>query len=173
MSETSKYARIERERRFLLAACPVELDASGYREIEDLYVAGTHLRLRRICRDSDIEHKLTQKVMIDATRCSITTIYLDEREYTALTTLPGRKLQKRRYRYQDVATTFAIDVYGAGLSGLTLAEVEAASDATLRAIAPPPFRHVEVTNRPEFRGDYLAGPDHGRAMALARRLLAS
>jgi len=44
-----KYARIERERRFLLATPPAGIDlAAGYRQLDDLYLEGTRLRLRSV-----------------------------------------------------------------------------------------------------------------------------
>jgi hypothetical protein len=50
LAETSvKYARIERERRFLVRAMPPDLDLDlGFREIRDRYIDGTNLRLRQV-----------------------------------------------------------------------------------------------------------------------------
>jgi CYTH domain-containing protein len=173
MSHTSKYAHIERERRFLLAVPAGELGALPFREIEDLYVVGTRLRLRRICAEGSFEHKLTQKVLVDATRCSITNTYLNVHEYEMLTSLPGRKLalRKRRYRYPGDAGAWSIDAFHDRLGGLILGEIEAATDAALAAIGPPPFRYLEVTERAEFRGDYLAEADPAQVLELAWRLL--
>ena len=43
-----KYARIERERRFLLAGPPPAAAVTARRRITDRYLPGTRLRLRRI-----------------------------------------------------------------------------------------------------------------------------
>ena len=59
-----KYARIERERRFLLASAPAEDLVTRRRQITDRYILGTRLRLRRV-RDLSTdacELKLTQKI---------------------------------------------------------------------------------------------------------------
>jgi hypothetical protein len=60
-----KYARIERERRFLLARAPAGLDGdAGYRELDDLYLESSSLRLRaaRAADGSILELKLSQPV---------------------------------------------------------------------------------------------------------------
>jgi hypothetical protein len=58
-----KYARVERERRFLLAGPPATI-AAAPRQITDRYVTGTRLRLRRVGHPGGgpSEFKLTQKV---------------------------------------------------------------------------------------------------------------
>ncbi|MGP0076379.1 MAG: hypothetical protein ACLPWF_31070 [Bryobacteraceae bacterium] len=45
MRLSSKYARIERERRFLLDRFPVAASVVGIRRITDRYIDGTGLRL--------------------------------------------------------------------------------------------------------------------------------
>lgn len=172
MSGQSKYARIERERRFLLAERPVALDALSHCYIEDRYIANSRLRLRRVRGQDGVEYKLTQKLPIDGMRGSITTIYLDGNEFDLLVGLPGGTLTKRRYHYRYAATTFGIDVFEGRLDRLVLAEAEAETDAQLDTTPNPPFRNIEVTDRPEFRGDFLAGPNGPAALELARRLWA-
>jgi CYTH domain-containing protein len=173
MSDQSKYARIERERRFLLAGPPAGLDALTCRDIEDRYLANSGLRLRWVGGQDGVQYKLTQKRAIDSTRGWITTIYLDRNEFNLLAALPGRVLRKRRYRYPHAGTLFAIDVFEAPLDGLVLAEAEAATDAQLGVLPELPLRNIEVTERPEFRGDYLAGPSGQMVPGLARRLWGS
>src|ERR1700729_1819137 len=59
-----KYARIERERRFLLAGPPPPMAVTGRHRITDRYLPGTRLRLRRIdnLNRGEREFKFTQKV---------------------------------------------------------------------------------------------------------------
>ena len=59
-----KYARIERERRFLLGGPPSPAAVTGRRRITDRYLPGTRLRLRRIdyLHSGDSQFKFTQKV---------------------------------------------------------------------------------------------------------------
>lgn len=63
---------------------------------------------------------------------------------------------KQRYRYDWEGFWFGIDVFGAQLSGLVLAEVEAATDEELFRIPVPDFVCQEVTNAVFFTGGNLA-----------------
>jgi CYTH domain-containing protein len=177
LSKLLKYARIEDERRFLLAALPAELDPGrGYERISDLYLDGTRLRLRlvRAPAGAVVERKLTQKLSDPegaAARRIITSVYLDAAEYALLARLPGRRLEKRRHRIASGAHTFAIDVFEGALAGLVLAELELASEAELTALPVPRFAHCEVTALPLFTGGALAGADPLLVLAEARRLL--
>jgi len=173
MRDQSKYARIERERRFLLVGRPDGLEALPHHDIDDRYITNTRLRLRRVRSNESVAYKLTQKLAIDATHGSITTIYLDANEFARLVALPGGTLTKRRYHYSYAATTFGIDVFEGRLDGLVLAEAEAETDAQLDTTPTLPFRNIEVTGRPEFRGDCLAGSNGPEALVLARRLWAN
>jgi hypothetical protein len=92
-----KYARIERERRFLLAEPPQPAAVTVRRHITDRYLPGTRLRLRRseglpggVC-----ELKLTQKVPSDRSgpvQGLITNTYLSPAEYELLASLPAATL---------------------------------------------------------------------------------
>ncbi len=178
MSKLLKYARVERERRFLLAAPPARIDpATGYRQIDDLYLEGTRLRLRSVTSHEGerIEQQLNQKLPApggDPAHRIITSVYLDPAEYQALAVLPGRRLAKRRYDYGHAGHTFGVDVFGGPLAGLLLAEIELDAEAELRAVPLPSFAHCEVTEQALFTGGELVRADPARVLAEARRLLA-
>jgi hypothetical protein len=81
-----RYARVERERRFLLAEPPSASGTTAARQITDRYVTGTRLRLRRVDHLASrvCEFKLAQKVPAGRpgpARGLITNIYLSEDEY--------------------------------------------------------------------------------------------
>ena len=89
-----KYARIERERRFLLAKPPPVTAGTAVRRITDRYLTGTRLRLRLVQReDTDAhEYKLTQKVPWQGPggiQGLITNLYLDHVEHDVLASLPA------------------------------------------------------------------------------------
>ena len=179
MSKLLKYARIEREPRFLLAGLPAPLDpARGFRRISDLYLTGTRLRLREV-RAADgrvLERKLNQKLPDPeghAARRIITSVYLDAAEYALLEPLPGRRLVKRRHFLPVAGHVFSVDVFEGPLAGLVLASVELESDAELASLPAPSFAHCEVTALPLFTGGVLAQEDPARVLAEARRLLAA
>ena len=177
MSKLFKYARYERERRFLLPAPPAELNPRrGFQRFSDLYLDGTRLRLREL-RAPDgaiVERKLNQKLPDPeghAGRRVITSLYLDAAEHALLSALPCRRLEKRRYAHAFAGRAFGVDVFEGPLAGLVLAEVELESDAELAALPLPPFARCEVTALPLFTGGALAREDPARVLAEARRLL--
>jgi CYTH domain-containing protein len=160
-----KYARIEWERRFLLAQLPAAVDALDYARIDDLYIAGTHLRLRVLRRPTGewVTTKLGQKVADpaapeDPRRRLMTSIYLPEAEGQALDGLPGLRTSKRRYRLAEQGRVFSVDAWEAPASavGMLVAEVEATSLEDLEAIAEPPWALREVTSDPRYSGIALA-----------------
>jgi CYTH domain-containing protein len=150
-----KYARIERERRFLVARFPTDATVVRIRRITDHYIEGSRLRLREQ-RDDDAPpvFKLTQKIPAPAAGAQqgdITTMYLSEEEFRLLAQVPARVLQKTRYSMPP----FGIDVFADTLLGLLLAEAEFDSPAAADALTLPPFIAAEVTADPRFAGGRL------------------
>lgn len=152
----SKYARIERERRFLLAEPPPSSAVTARRHITDRYLPGTRLRLRRVdFPDSgDCEFKFTQKVPADQpgfTQGLITNIYLSAAEYDLLASLPAAVLCKTRLSLPPLG----IDVFEPPLHGLIMADVEFSTDNEAQAFRIPPAVVAEVTDDPRFTGGSL------------------
>jgi CYTH domain-containing protein len=151
-----KYARIEWERRFLMAGPPAR-SALIARRITDRYLAGTRLRLRHIQRpdSGEREYKLTQKLPADQAgpvQGLITNIYLSPSEYEVLSTLPAAVLSKTRLSIPPLG----IDVFDGPMRGLVMAEAEFTSDAAARAFDAPPYCIAEVTDDVRFTGGRLA-----------------
>jgi CYTH domain-containing protein len=150
-----KYARAEIERRFLLAGMP---DGEVLRtvDIEDRYLDGTRLRLRRQAqRGGQVVFKLTQKLPrpgADGEQGSITTIYVSEAEHALLATLPAAPLRKARLSIAP----YGVDVFAGPLQGLVLAEAEFASIDAARGLRPAGFCVAEVSADPRFTGGTLA-----------------
>lgn len=160
-SRPHKYARIEEERRFLLAQLPPDLDTeASFIHITDRYFAGTRMRLRRMASVSGetVALKLTQKYRLpdqEARHTTITNIYLDEAEYELFASLPASELSKRRYSYPYGGLQYAIDVFEGRLEGLILAEIEATGERAISAMAVPDFALMEVTGQAFFNGGEL------------------
>ena len=158
-----KYAQIELERRWLLATLPDALhNSQEYQLIEDRYLSGTPLRLRRMtdANGAVTGLKLTQKYQAadqPAYATTITNFYLDEASYALLKTLPAKVLVKRRYKLVDGRFQFSIDQFRGPLDGLVLAEIEQPDIASLLAIPHPTFARREVTEDPRFTGGELVG----------------
>jgi CYTH domain-containing protein len=151
-----KYARIERERRFLLAGPPPPAAITGRHRITDRYLPGTRLRLRRIdyLHSGDREFKFTQKVPASRpgyVQGLITNTYLSAAEYDLLATLPAAVLSKTRLSVPPLG----IDVFEPPLHGLIMADVEFSTDNEAQSFLPPPAAVAEVTDDSRFTGGSL------------------
>ena len=155
MASAHNYARVEWERRFLLARFPAEAKVVQVRRIVDRYIDGTNLRLRRMSgADGGQIFKLTQKLAeprMTARQGLITNIYLACEEFDVLSQLPARILMKTRHSVPP----FGIDVFEGELRGLVLAEAEFNSAEEAAALQLPPFLHREVTADVRFNGGRL------------------
>ena len=156
-----KYARIEWERRFLLAGIPNEAKVTRVRRIADRYIVGTRLRLREIAESGrETVFKLTQKLPeqnMGARRGLITTMRLAKEEFCVLAKLPARELTKSRHSIPP----FGIDVFQGELSGLVLAEAEFDSAKEALQLTLPPFVVHEVTEDSRFTGGRLVAASRG------------
>lgn len=159
------YARLELERRFLVERFPEGLDAGAFERIEDAFIVGTHLRLRRLTRPdgSWIVTKLGQKIVDpeapdDPRRREMTTIYVPEAEGLVLASLPAVRATKRRYKIREQGWTFCVDVWEAPTlaAGTMLAEVETPTLDELERIVTPPWAAREVTDDPRYGALHLA-----------------
>jgi CYTH domain-containing protein len=152
-----KYARVERERRFLLAGPPPATAVTARWHITDRYLPRTRLRLRRVEHpDSGAsEFKLTQKVPAGRpgyVQGLITNTYLSAAEYELLAGLPARVLSKTRLSVPPLG----IDIFDPPLHGLVLAESEFSTDEEAEEFLPPEATITEVTDDARFTGGNLA-----------------
>jgi CYTH domain-containing protein len=157
----SRYASVERERRYLLRELPPGLKPSDpHTQITDNYVTGTRLRLRKVRdpRTNEWTLKLTQKhapAPPDFSRTLITTIYLSPYEYEVLSVFEGNEVRKNRYRYEHEGRLYSVDLFLGPLRGLVLAETDFETDAEMDAFTLPPFAHLDVTRDELFTGARL------------------
>lgn len=158
----SKYARIERERRYVLRDLPEGLTrVEPHLQITDNYITGTRLRLRKVRdpRTNKWTIKLTQKFAPDPkdlSRTIITNTYLNALEAETFAVFEGNEIRKNRYPFDFEGKKFAIDMFLGDLFGLVLAEVSFDSDEEMDAYAKPPFALAEVTNNDLFSGGRLS-----------------
>jgi CYTH domain-containing protein len=158
----SKYARVERERRYLLQDLPEGLTrASPHLQITDNYITGTRLRLRRV-RDPQTNKwtvKFTQKFAPDVedfSRTIITNIYLNALEAEMLDVFGANEIRKNRYPFEFQGRKFSVDMFLGDLFGLVLAEVSFETDHELEIYPRPPFAIADVTNNELFTGGKLS-----------------
>lgn len=164
----SKYAWVERERRWLCAGVPSDriLRSETYR---DLYVEGTRLRLREaVPADGGPPMlRLGRKADVSPSVRLLTSIYLSPEEFRLLSTLPGRILQKTRHSLGKVdGADLFVDVFEGPLSGLIMAEAEFGSVEEMERYPMPDFALREVTEDVRYTGGRLVadglppdGPD--------------
>lgn len=158
LGKAGKYARIERERRFLLSEVPSGPPSRRVR-IEDRYLRGTRLRLRRMTDlgvvgegGHTVSYKLTQKIPTAAgTPGLITTMYLSVAEYDTIAGIDADVLTKVRSSYPPLG----VDAFGGPLAGLILAEAEFETAAEELAFRPPVDVVAEVTADLRFTGGRL------------------
>jgi CYTH domain-containing protein len=151
----SRYARVEREQRWLLSAIPK--GARGPVEIVDRYLTDTTLRLRQMTSGGDVVWKLGQKVRDDPASpelVRLTNLYLTADEHALLAQLPAVELRKTRWHLDHGGRTFAIDEHQGPREGLLLAEVELDPGEPRRT--RPPWAAVDVTTDDRFSGARLA-----------------
>jgi CYTH domain-containing protein len=160
-----RYARAERERRFLVRDSAPAGEAP--RLIEDRYLEGLRLRLRRVTADGRAVHKLTQKVRVDEgdpSEVLLTNVYLSVVEYDRLLLLPGQDVVKTRTVVPAGGLAFALDEFHGRLQGLRLAEVEVPDLAA--PVDLPEWLASEVTRDDRFSGGRLAATDEAQLRAL-------
>jgi CYTH domain-containing protein len=158
----SKYARVERERRYLLHDLPEGLSrADHHLQITDNYITGTRLRIRKV-RDPQTNKwivKFTQKFApnpSDFSRTIITNTYLNAIEAETLSIFAANEIRKNRYKFEFEGREFAIDMFIGDLFGLVLAETSFDNDNELDNFPAPPFAVAEVTNNETFTGGRLS-----------------
>jgi CYTH domain-containing protein len=157
----SKYARVERERRYLLQDLPEGMSRADHHvQITDNYITGTRLRLRKVRdpRTNKWTVKFTQKFAPDPddfSRTIITNIYLNALEAETLAMFDANEIRKNRYPFAYSGRQFSIDMFLGDLFGLVLAEVSFETDDELDSFSMPPFAIAEVTNHELFTGGRL------------------
>ncbi len=173
----SKYARTERERKFLLREMPEPLTrASEHVQIWDNYLTGTRLRLRKIRTPQTKKWtmKLTQKFAPappDFSRTIITNTYLSAYEYEVLSVFEGNEIRKNRYPFELDGRRYSIDVFLGALWGLILAETDFETDEEMAGFALPSFATADVTNEELFTGGRLVDLTIDELRAEMNRLL--
>ena len=171
----SKYARVERERRYLLENLPEPLTrASAHVQITDNYITGTRLRLRKIREPQTNKWtvKFTQKFApnpADLSRTVITNTYLTAAEAEVLAIFESNEIRKNRYPYEFEGRKFSIDMVLGDLFGLVLAETSFDTDEELDSFKTPAFAIEDVTNNEWFTGGRLSVSTFAEIRAAWRR----
>lgn len=157
----SKYARVERERRYLLQDLPEGLSrADPHVQITDNYITGTRLRIRKVRNPVTNKWtvKFTQKFAPDPqdfSRTIITNTYLNALEAETFSMFDANEIRKNRYHFEYEGRKFSVDMFLGDLFGLVLAEVSFETDEEMDSFTKPPFAIADVTNNQLFTGGRL------------------
>jgi adenylate cyclase len=150
----------EIERKFLVPEPPADLERFASTRIDQGYLAvaddGTEVRVRR----RDERAALTVKGAAGAggrTRVE-EEIGIEADRFERLWPLTeGRRVEKTRHEIPaGDGLTIELDIYGAALDGLVIAEVEFASEDDADAFEPPPWFGREVTEDARYKNQRLA-----------------
>lgn len=157
-------AHIRRERRYLLPSLPRALAQGVAAMIEERYIVGTGLRLRRTltpgARTAGYGPGLTlgQRVRTGSAASELVTLTddLSTDQYAALARLPADVLVWRRYQVRLSTRKCGVNVFSGELKGLVLAEAAFTSPEEARTFPQPVYAVAEVTPDERFAGWALA-----------------
>lgn len=155
MEDLPKYSHLEFERRWLVDLAQLgDLCGHARREIDDLYIKDSRLRLRRVGGPTDeVTFKLGKKYgKHTALSEPITNLYLTGQEYEQLRSLPGSRARKHRYAFGGGS----LDVYLEPCPGLAVFEVEFPDERSALSYQAPSFATREITGEAEFAGASVA-----------------
>jgi CYTH domain-containing protein len=156
---TGKYGRFEIERKFVLKLFPAGF-SDEFQDLHDTYLPHSTLRLRiiRSPKGEVTGRNLTQKSKPPGSQDSVsimTSLYLSEDDLSALGSLNGAVIEKRRYFVETESNRISIDVFKGLFHGLILAEVEFRSEQERDAYSPPE-EWAEVTGNRDYSCGFLA-----------------
>lgn len=150
----------EFELTYLPKRLPERLLEAPAKEMLDIYVPASieHPYLRIRCRGDKYEITSKQPVAPgDQSHQHENTIPLTKEEYDELAVVPGKRVAKTRYLYEENGRTYEVDVFKDGLAGLVLVDVEFSSAEEKAAFTPPDWLGPEVTQKVFLAGGMLCG----------------
>jgi len=151
---------LEREKTYLAAFLPDDLDETTAEIISDVYIPETaeHAVLR--LRHRGDKYEITKKEPVkgdDSSRQNEHTIVLSSQEYEVLASCSSKSFTKRRYYYEVQGVQAEIDVYLEALAGLVVIDFEFTNDEDLENFVPPNICLADVTQDALIAGGKLAG----------------
>lgn len=151
---------VELEKTYLAARLPAGLNAARSEIIIDHYIPLTaNHPIIRLRRRGD-RYELTKKEPVDGTDSSKQfehTINLTAEEYAAFSTVPSKKLAKRRYYVIIEGHNAEVDVYHDDLAGLVIIDFEFDSESAMAQFVQPAVCLVDVTQESFAAAGKLAG----------------
>jgi adenylate cyclase len=148
---------MEVERKFLVWELPADLDSHPASAIHQGYLAidpdGSEVRVRQRGERRYLTSKRGHGLVRDEAE-----IQLSEPQFDALWPLTeGHRIEKTRYAISaGEGLVIEVDVYGGGLKGLAVAEIEFHSSADADAFDAPAWFGPDVTSDDRYKNQRLA-----------------
>ena len=148
---------MEVERKFLVWEVPPALHRHPASAIDQGYLAidsdGSEVRLRRRAERTYLTSKRGRGLVRSEAEVEIS-----QAQFDALWPLTeGRRIEKTRYEISaGQRRVIELDVYGGGLEGLVVAEVEFPTRAEAEAFDAPPWFGPDVTDDERYKNQRLA-----------------
>ena len=150
----------EIERTYLAKNLPSGILESPSKEVLDIYLpsSAVHpgLRIRKSGDKCDITKKRPLKEG-DSSYQLETTVPLTPEEYLEISTLPGKRIRKIRYYYEQDRFNYEVDVFKDSLEGLVLVDIEFKTVEEKDSFAMPDFCLREVTQEAFIAGGMVCG----------------
>ena len=163
----------ELELTYLATCIPAEVQEVTPEHLLDVYIPEnpdmhSHLRLRQ----RGDKYEITKKVPIKEGDPSAQIEYnipLDAKEFTSLSLVSNKRIEKDRYDINIEGNPAEVDIFMGALKGLVLIDFEFSSDVDKQTFTPPSCCLVEVTEENFIAGGNLAGKSYNElANDLAR-----
>jgi len=153
----------EFELTYLPKNLPSGVLSAPSKEMLDIYIPTNtdHPTLR--IRKSGSKYEITKKQPVkegDASHQIETTIPLTTEEFTEFEQLPGKRVYKTRYFYEEKGVAYEIDVFQKELKGLVLVDVEFKSAEEKAAFVAPEWILADVTQEKFIAGGMLRGKSY-------------
>jgi hypothetical protein len=154
------YARIERERRWLVdVAARPDLDDAFVSCIADRYIDGIRMRLRRMERGGPRRDQVEadQEVRVRRPAGAADRHGLHDRARIRVAVrIAGARAGPAATAIAHRSEFWSLDGFEGALGGFELVECEAPDEAALARLQPPDWVLREVTDLPHWRGGALA-----------------
>lgn len=154
---------VELELTYLARTLPDGLADLPSKLIVDMYYPTNTLHPCLRLRQNGDSYQITKKQPAfgtDSSHMIEETIHLSAEEFADLTAQGGKRVVKRRYKYEYQGRMAEIDVFQEALAGLVLVDFEFENRDTQKAFTMPDFCLADVTQEAFIAGGMLAGKSY-------------
>lgn len=140
-----------------------KLKGVPFKDMLDIYLPSTSKHPNLRIRKNGNKYEMTKKSPVkegDSSHQTENTIPLIPEEFSELSLLPGKRVEKRRYLYQEGKYKYEVDVFQGDLKGLVLVDVEFSSNEEKGVFVRPAWVLADVTQEEFVAGGMLCGKSY-------------